>query len=213
MASNMKFRIDLHIHTKHSGDSNSEPEDVILHAIDANLDGIAFTEHYSFEASEFVEKIREKYRKDILIFRGVEFAAADGHCLVFGVNTDRAGIKDVPMQEVVRVVNEKGGVVIPTHPFRGYYSIGESTRELEGICAIEGYNGYSHYSQNKKAVELAEEMGLPYIGGSDSHSAYDVGACYTEFNTEVTYENILDVLKAGDYTGIDTRKVSKVWPF
>ena len=55
----MKFRIDLHIHTKHSGDSTSEPEDVVLHAIDANLNGIAFTEHYSYEASEFADELRD----------------------------------------------------------------------------------------------------------------------------------------------------------
>lgn len=213
MSFNMKFNIDLHIHTKYSGDTSSEPEDVVIHALDANLYGIAFTEHYSYEASEYVDELRGKYGKDILIFRGVEFSAEDGHCLVFGVDTDRAGIRNASMKDVIRVVNEKGGVVIPTHPFRGGYSIGEKTKELEGICAIEGYNGYSHYSQNKKAVEMAEEMGLPYIGGSDSHSAHEVGLCYTEFNTEVTYENFVEVLKAGDYTGVDTRKVSKVWPF
>ncbi len=209
----MKYKVDLHIHTKHSGDSNSEPEDVVLHAIEAGLDGIAFTEHYSFEVSEFAEKLREKYSRDILIFRGVEFDAADGHCLVFGVNTDNAGIKDEPMKEVVRVVNEKGGVVIPTHPFRGGYSIGKKVRDLKGICAVEGYNGYSHYYKNKKAVEMALDIGLPFTGGSDAHSAGDVGACYTQFNTEVTYDNFLELLKAGDYFGRDIRNVSKVWPF
>ena len=207
------FKVDLHIHTKNSGDNSSEPEDVVFHAIKAGLYGIAFTEHDSYEASEFVGELREKYDDKILIFRGVEVSAVDGHCLVFGLNTDRADIKDAPMREVVRVVNKMGGVVIPTHPFRGGYSIGEKARDLKGICAVEGYNGYSHYSQNKKAVKMAGELGLPYIGGSDSHAAHEVGACYTEFNTEVTYDNLIEVLKTGDYKGIDTRKVSKIWPF
>jgi predicted metal-dependent phosphoesterase TrpH len=179
----MKFKIDLHNHTKYSGDTSSEPEDVVIRAIEKELHGIAFTEHFSYEASEYADKLREKYGKNILIFRGVEFSAADGHCLVFGLNTDREGIRQASMEEVVRIAAEKGGVVIPTHPFRGGYSIGEKAMDLEGICAIEGYNGYSHYSQNKKAVEMAEEMGLPYTGGSDAHSPEDVGACYTEFNT------------------------------
>ena len=209
----MKFKIDLHIHTKYSGDTNAEPDDMVLHAIEANLYGIAFTEHYLYESSAYVDELREKFGKDILIFRGVEFSADDGHCLVFGVNTDRMDIRNEPMSEVVRAVNEEGGVVIPTHPFRGGYSIGERTRELEGICAVEGYNGYSHASQNKKAVEMAKEMRVPYTGGSDAHSPEDVGACYTSFNTKVTYENFLEVLKAGDYRGRYVRKVSKVWPF
>ena len=209
----MKSRIDIHIHSKFSGDTDSEPEETLIHAIKAGLYGVAFTEHYSYEASEFVEKLREPYKKEIMIFRGVEFSSAEGHCLVFGVNTDRLSIKNASMEEVVRVVNEKGGVVIPTHPFRGNNSIGERVKELDGICAIEGHNGYSHYSQNLKAVQTAEELGLPYTGGSDAHAPHEAGACYTEFDNEVTYDNFLDLLRGGGYRGVDTRKVSKVWPF
>ena len=152
----MKFRIDLHIHSKYSGDNDSEPEETVFHAIKTNLYGIAFTEHYSYEVSEYAEKLREKYEGRIKIFRGVEFSSADGHCLVFGVNTDRLSIKNAPVEEVVQVVNENGGVVIPTHPFRGNNSMGEKINQIKGLCAIEGYNGYSHHSQNKKAIKAAD---------------------------------------------------------
>ncbi len=209
----MKSRIDIHIHSKFSGDTDSEPEETLIHAMQAGLDGVAFTEHYSYEASEFVEELRKPYKKEIMIFRGVELSSADGHCLVFGVNTDLLSIKDASMEEVVRVVNEEGGVVIPTHPFRGNNSIGDRVKDLNGICAIEGHNGYSHYSQNLEAVKTAEEIGLPYTGGSDAHVPNEAGACYTEFDNEVTYDNFLDLLRGGAYKGVDTRKVSKVWPF
>ena len=43
----MKFKIDLHIHTRESGDNDSDPEEVVVNAIEAGLDGIAFTEHYN----------------------------------------------------------------------------------------------------------------------------------------------------------------------
>ena len=109
----MKFKIDLHIHSRHSGDNESEPEEIVLHAIESGLYGIAFTEHYSFEISEYTEKLREQYRDRIRIFRGVEFSSFDGHCLVFGVNTDRLAIKNATVEEVVQKVNEQGGVVIP----------------------------------------------------------------------------------------------------
>ena len=209
----MTFNVDLHVHSKFSGDNDADPEETVLQAIKANLYGLAFTEHYSYEVSEYAEHLREKHAENIKIFRGVEFSSADGHCLVFGVNTDRLSIKNASMEEVVSIVNEKGGVVIPTHPFRGNNSIGESVRNLKGLCAVEGYNGYSHHSRNKKALKIADELNLPFTGGSDSHAPQEVGSCYTEFNTEVTQDNLVDLLKAGEYRGVDIRKISRIWPF
>ncbi len=209
----MKFRIDLHVHSKFSGDNDSEPEEIVLHAINKNLDGIAFTEHYSYEISEYAEKLKEAYADRIRVFRGVEFSSADGHCLVFGVNTDRLSLKNASVEEVVQAVHEKGGVVIPSHPFRGNNSMGEKIKQVKGLCALEGYNGYSHHSQNKKAVKAAEELHLPYTGGSDAHMPREAGSCYTEFANEVTHDNFIEMLKEGNYIGVDTRKISRIWPF
>jgi predicted metal-dependent phosphoesterase TrpH len=209
----MNFKLDLHVHTKFSGDNYTEPEETILHAVNLNLQGIAFTEHYLYEASEYAESLREQYKNRIKIFRGVEFSAAEGHCLIFGVNTDRLSIAHAPIEDIVRIVRECGGVIIPSHPFRGGPSIGNLIEEVEGFSAIEGYNGYSHYAQNTKAVEAAKRLKLPYTGGSDAHESKEVGACYTEFYDEVTHANFLDLLRAGNYQGVDTRKVSRGWIF
>ncbi len=207
----MNCNIDLHVHTKFSGDTDADPEAAVQHAIKSNLFGIAFTEHYSYEASVHAEILRDKYKDKILIFRGVEFSSADGHCLVFGVNTDRLSIKNYTIAKLVHVVNEHGGVVIPTHPYRGSNSIGDILDHVKGLTAVEGYNGYSHFIQNKKAVDKAEELSIPYTGGSDAHVPREVGACFTEFYDRVTYDNFLTLLKAGNYRGVDTRKVSRVW--
>jgi len=76
----MKIKIDLHVHSYNSGDNDADPEETIDRAIELGLHGIAFTEHYSYSASEPVERLREKYGDAILLFRGVEFSAAEGHC-------------------------------------------------------------------------------------------------------------------------------------
>ena len=207
----MPYNIDLHVHTKFSGDTDADPEAAVQQAIKSNLFGIAFTEHYSYEASAHADSLREKYEDEILIFRGVEFSSADGHCLVFGVNTDKLSIKNYTIARVVHIVGEHGGVVIPTHPYRGSNSIGNKIDHVQGITAIEGYNGYSHFMQNKKAVEKAQELNIPYTGGSDAHASLEVGACFTEFDERVTYDNFLSLLKSGNYRGIDTRKVSRGW--
>ena len=208
----MKFRIDLHVHSKYSGDTDAEPEEEIIRAISLGLQGIVFTEHYSYAASEHAEGLKEKYHDSILVLRGVEFSAAEGHCLIFGVDTDKLSIKYAPVRDLVSIVTLHGGVVIPSHPYRGGNSLGDRIHGLEGIAAVEGCNGCNMHAFNARAIEAAAAMNLPYTGGSDAHAADEVGSCYTEFEDEVTSDNFVGLLKRGNYKGVDTRKVSR-WLF
>ena len=209
----MSFKIDLHVHTVNSGDNNADPEETIEAAIERKLDGIAITEHYSYEASEHVEKLRETYGEKIALIRGVEFSAAEGHCLIFGVNTDTLAMKYAPIREVIRKVGEAGGVVIPSHPFRGVNSTGELLLDLPGLAGLEGYNGANMHAMNVKAIDIAKRLGLPFTGGSDAHAPSEVGSCYTEFEASVTMDNFLERMKEGRFHGVDTRKISRgLWP-
>jgi len=205
----MNFKIDLHVHTVNSGDNTADPEETVESAITRGLDGIAITEHYTYEASEHVERLREKYAGMITLFRGVEFSAAEGHCLVFGVNTDLLAMKYAPMKDVIRRVAEAGGVVIPSHPFRGVNSAGDLLPELDGIAGLEGYNGANMHAMNMKAIETAQRLGLPFTGGSDAHAPGEVGSCYTEFDGPVAKEGLVDRLREGRFRGIDVRKISR----
>ncbi len=206
----MKFKIDLHMHSQNSGDTDADPEEMVLRAIELGLQGIAFTEHYSYQASEPAERLREKYGNSIMIFRGVEFSAEQGHCLIFGADTDKLAIRHQPIEEVVRIVNEKGGVVIPSHPYRPGTSLGDHVLHVRGICAVEGYNGANLHAYNVRAVEAARTLKLPYTGGSDAHALKEVGSCFTEFAERVTYDNFIDLLKRGSYEGVDKRKISRM---
>jgi predicted metal-dependent phosphoesterase TrpH len=206
----MKFKIDLHVHTKYSGDNDADPEEMIVRAIEAGLHGIALTEHYYYEASESAGILREKYGEKILILRGVEFSTIEGHCLIFGVNTDKMGIKYAPVADVLRFVNEAGGVMIPSHPYRPGTSLGDLVRSVNGIAGLEGCNGANMYAFNVKAINAAKELHLPYTGGSDAHEPREVGSCYTEFRKAVTYDNFIDSLKEGKFQGVDSRKISRM---
>ncbi len=202
-------RIDLHVHSGASGDNDADPEEIVERAIELGLDGIAFTEHTSYGLSEHVERLREKYGAVILLLRGVELSAIEGHCLVFGVDTDALDLRSAPVREVVRVVGESGGVVIPSHPFRGGNSLGDRVFDLPGIGGLEGYNGANMHGMNEKALEAARKLRLPVTGGSDAHRPREVGSCYTEFQERITAENILSALKGGRFRGVDTRKISR----
>ncbi|MBZ0156753.1 MAG: PHP domain-containing protein [Alphaproteobacteria bacterium] len=204
----MKCKVDLHVHSKFSGDNEADPEESILQAIGRGLQGIAFTEHYFYGASEPIESLREKYKNRIRIFRGVEFSTAEGHCLVFGVDTDGMSLKYAPVEELVRIVADLGGVVIPSHPYRKGSSLGDAVLRVKGLCAIEGFNGCTMPAWNERAIGAARVLRLPFTGGSDAHASREVGMCYTEFDDEVTGENLVALLKKGNFRGVDTRKVS-----
>jgi predicted metal-dependent phosphoesterase TrpH len=204
------FTIDLHVHSRYSTDNDADPEETILRAIELGLSGLAFTEHYYYGASEPVEALKEKYRKSILIFRGVEFSTAEGHCLVFGADTDRMDLKYAPVQELVRYVNEASGVVIPSHPYRPGTSLGDLVLEVRGIAGIEGCNGANMHAYNARAMEAAARLGLSYTGGSDAHAPQEVGSCYTEFRDPVTADNMVALLKTGHYRGVDRRKIARM---
>jgi predicted metal-dependent phosphoesterase TrpH len=206
----MKYKIDLHVHTKYSGDNDAEPEETIIRAIERGLHGIAFTEHYSYAASEHAEVLKEKYGNRILILRGVEFSASEGHCLIFGVDTDKLSMKYAPIKELIPHVQAAGGVVIPSHPYRTVNSLGDLIRSVGDICALEGYNGCNMHPYNEKAIEAAVTLKLPYTGGSDAHQSSEVGSCYTEFDDGVSASNFIEMLKAGRYRGVDTRKISRM---
>ena len=203
------FRMDLHVHTSYSGDNDADLGEVIEQAIAVGLDGIAITEHYSYASSEPVERLQEKYGGSILIVRGVEFSAQEGHCLVFGADTDALGLRNAPVLDVVRAVSAVGGVVIPSHPYRGINSVEDLLYSLPGITGLEGYNGANMHAMNVRAIEAARVLRLPFTGGSDAHAPSEVGSCYTEFDDPVTAETFVQLLRAGRYRGIDTRRISR----
>jgi hypothetical protein len=206
----MTFKIDLHVHTSSSGDNDADLGEVVERAVELGLDGIAITEHYSYAASEPVERLREKYRGVITLYRGVELSAAEGHCLVFGADTDRLSLRFAPAEEIVRAVTEAGGVVIPSHPYRGGSGIGGLVLRLPGISGIEGYNGANLHAMNARAVEAAGAVGMPYTGGSDAHAPAEVGSCYTEFRAPVTAGDLVLHIRSGLFRGVDTRRISRL---
>lgn len=201
-----QFKIDLHVHSRYSGDNWSDPEECICEAISAGLQGIAFTEHESYGVSEPIESLREKYGDRILVIRGVEFSSAEGHCLIFGVDPDNLFRRYTPLEEIVGIVSERDGVVIPSHPYRGGLLSGDRIVATRGITAIEAYNGANNLSANRKALDMAKNLGLPYTGGSDAHSPDEVGICCTVFSREITSTTFLPALKAGAYEGIERKR-------
>jgi len=189
-------KIDLHVHTGHSYDAIGAPNEVLLRAREMGLDGIAITEHNSYEKTEIFLKLAPRY--DLVVFAGAEIPTIDGHYLVFSEDVKRWARYCRMLyraQDVIDEVNRVGGAVIAAHPYRpGLGFGGLAVAKLKGLTAIEVYNGGNNNGENKSALELAASLNLPGIGGSDAHCIEDIGRCYTRFFSPV--KTLADLIKA-----------------
>lgn len=198
--------IDTHCHTKYSYDNWLEPLDLIRRAKALGLDGVCITEHYSYEASEPVERIGRD--EGLLILRGVEIATDKGHLLAYGIEDDSWNVWNrdsyLPLEEVIARINDLGGICAPAHPFRnvGLASLMEGLLELKDIAAVESHNGVNAASDNDLAIQASTHLGLPTLGGSDCHKTVAVGRCATEFSQPVQdMRSFIAAVKAGACRG------------
>lgn len=184
------FKIDLHVHSTLGGDSAIRPEEVVAQARRAGLDGVCITEHHSYDLSKPFEAIArmEKFP----IFRGLEYRAAEGHLLIYGVRAGKADfLPGLPMQTVVEWVNQRGGAAIPAHPYRAGIvgsALGDRLLKLQGLTAVETLNGSLRQDENLLADQAARQMGLRGIGGSDAHGPRALGSACTCFTRRISSE-------------------------
>jgi predicted metal-dependent phosphoesterase TrpH len=198
------FKIDLHVHTTLGGDSLIEPDQLVARAREVGLDAVCVTEHNSYALSRPLEGIRRKTGFPIL--RGMEYNAAEGHLLIFGVKAGRGNLPPrLPIQSALDWVNRSPqGVAIPAHPYQRDMlgrSLGRNVMNLKGLIAIETINGSLSSRANQKAMDAADKLAVHGIGGSDAHGLQVLGRVYTLFPLPVkSEEELVTALKKGGYT-------------
>ena len=196
------FVVDLHIHTVLGGDSAIEPAELVEQARAAGLDAVCVTEHHSYALSKPCDDISRS--TGFPIFRGMEYRAAEGHLLVFGVPLSRGDMPPgLPMQKVADRVHEQGGVAVPAHPYQRDMvggSLGDRVLALKGLYALEGANGSVSDDGNRRAMEAARTLGIAAIGGSDAHGLLTVGRACTVFDGALKSEaDLVEALRRGNY--------------
>lgn len=196
------FKIDLHIHSVLGGDSAIVPDELVPQARRAGLDGVCITEHHSYDLSRPFEQIGHK--EAFPIFRGLEYRAAEGHLLIYGVKAGKGDfLPGLPMQTVIEWVNQRGGAAVPAHPFRAGIvgtALGDRLLALKGLTAVETINGSLLPEENLLAERAARQLGLKGIGGSDAHGLRTVGSAYTCFSRAISSEaELVAALRDDDY--------------
>ncbi len=171
----MIIKADLHTHTLRSFDGRQTLEQLIAAAKAKGLDAVAVTEH------ELYEPLPES--NELLLIPGCEFSTDAGHITGLFLEQVPRTAPRMPAAEAIAEIHRCGGIAAWAHP----YQKGEERPLPAGIDAIETANARADYKNkgaNAKALALAQETGLPAIGGSDAHSAAEVGNAYTALQCE-----------------------------
>jgi len=188
--------LDTHVHSKEfSYDSPLPIREAILRGKAAGLDGLCVTDHEHMGMRRLAEQLTRRH--DFLVLVGMEFLTFEGDLLVFGLDTvpDRAMHAD----ELVSLVNRQGGCAVSAHPFRDNgRGLGNEIRGLHGLHGLEALNGSTRPHHNAMASDLAFELGLARLGGSDAHLPERVGLCATRFLEPVRNErDLIRAVRAG----------------
>lgn len=207
-------RYDLHIHTYYSPCAVNSPKEIIEQAEKLGLNGIAITDHDTFEGLHEALEIET----DLMIVPGIEISTNMGHILALGV-ADGEIERGLPPKEVADLVHRLGGIVVPAHPF-DYIRLGIKKEVYNIPCdALEVINGCSTLPRwNKLARKAALELDLPMIAGSDGHAAFEIGIAWTDFLTEPqTWQELISMIlkkesiPKGTRHNLLTSKIKRYW--
>lgn len=184
---------DLHLHTTYSDDSTITPR-ILLERLLAHsfIKVAAVTDHDTTSGINTIIKLASAY-PDILIIPGVEISTPQGDMLVLGTNETPP--RPWVAENIIDYAKGNDCVSIIAHPYREY-GMGDLARKYK-VDAIETLNGASPSLANKAAQDLAKQMGLPGVAGSDAHQPLELCTVYTEIDASMNVDEILDAIKKG----------------
>ena len=187
------IRIDLHVHTLYSGDSNISPKMLIEQLnINPTVKAVAITDHDTIEGYKHVKKLAEAY-EGLLVIPGVEVSTFEGHINVLGV--EEMPKYPLSAEELIDFARERQAVVVIPHPYR-VCGLGDNAKKLDAD-AIETLNYRASKAENKLAEKLAKELNLPGVAGTDAHRPNQLFKVYTEVNADPDINSILKAIRNG----------------
>jgi len=168
--------VDLHLHTEWSHDCAIPPHELVEHAEEIGLGGIAVTDHNVFGgALETVEAARDS---ELVVIPGEE-VKTDGQGEVIGLFLEEEIPRGMSFAETLAAIREQGGLVYVPHPFDRLHSIPDPAtlhRHLAEIDVLEVYNArLLRDSFNDEALRFARKYRLLQGAGSDAHVLQGLG--------------------------------------
>jgi hypothetical protein len=169
------MRFDLHIHSSYSRDASATPAEIVAFARKIGLDGLAITDHNAIKGSLEARAVAQE--AGIVLVRGVEVSAREGHVLAYGVS--ELVPKGLPMTDTIERIRSSGGIAVAAHPKRFPSGMGLAIARTGKFDAIEVLNGGNSGRSNASAMSLAESIRSSVTAGSDAHELVQVGKAFT----------------------------------
>jgi hypothetical protein len=198
--------IDLHVHTPRTPGGRLQPLEVLARARGLGLDGVAFTDLDTLEAPPGVRAAAAE--AGLVALTGLTLVTDHGRFLCFfpdpGALGPAAGLfgpTPQPVRAALAKVAALGGVAVAAHPYDKTIppACADALFTLDGITAVEGLHGRSRSGANDLAVEAADHLGLPCVGGSGALAEPgELGTAATLFREPVADEaGLVAQLRAG----------------
>jgi len=188
-------RLDLHVHSRHSPDSELSLEMIAQRLTELGLQGFALTDHNTVDGHAELAELKARY-PDLVLVPGVKVSTREGHLLVYGVSI--APPSHVPLADTVDWVRDRGGVCVLAHPFRVSHGVGRDLAERTCVTGIETVNAHNSPKANREAATVAARRHVSATGGGDAHLPEDLGRAYTEFpEGTLTVDHVLRSLREG----------------
>ncbi len=189
-------QFDLHVHTRISSCSVLRPGEILGYARALGLDGVCITDHGSMAISG---QITEGVQDDgLCVVFGLEYETPDGDFLLFGPFENLK--PGYPARDLLRLVEDRGGVAVAAHPFRQGRPLQEYVVQ-EGLCRIvERLNGRNTSAENRGAHAWQQQYDVHFCGGSDAHNLQELGRIVTVFEDTIqSRADLITALKSGRF--------------
>lgn len=174
------MKIDLHIHTKYSIDSISEPEKIVKIAKKKGLDGIAITDHNTNKGWDDMLKAGKRFGLEVVLGEEVKVETNKESYEILGLFLNERIYSKHP-DEVMDEIRDQDGIISIPHPFDPFKAKPNDLVSLVNkIDALEVFNSRVPLPiYNDKALTFAKKHNLGMTGGSDAHVDLEVGNAYT----------------------------------
>jgi predicted metal-dependent phosphoesterase TrpH len=187
------IRADLHVHTNYSPDASLHPKTIVDQLNQhPTIKAIAITDHNTTEGYHKTQQLAQPY-PDILIIPATEITTTQGDIIILG--TAQLPPQPWTPQNITTFAKQKNALTIAAHPYRAN-GIGDQAKN-HPLDAIETLNGASTPQANKQAENLAKQMHLPGVAGSDAHNTQELWTVYTEIQASTNINDILNAIKQG----------------
>ena len=178
---------DLHMHTTVS-DGHASPEALVEYVVtQTTLDVIAITDHDQIHGALRAVVAAQGTRVQVIV--GEEISSRDGHILAYFIH-ERIP-PGMSTAATIAAIHAQGGLAVAAHPYdwmvrscgrNGLLHRAAGTDPEWPFDAIETLNASLRpRAANTQAAAAALMLGLPAVGGSDSHCLATIGYGTTTF--------------------------------